>query len=105
MTDIDVKIKETRNNLNKLIVEKFIKELTFEQLKIVSNKHNKSKWEYTAIYVNVPQIHMRGERTYSNMVRQHICKSEEFNQSIQHVAYKNSLVDKMRESVSNLYLK
>jgi hypothetical protein len=100
---LDIEIEKTKNKLNRLIVKKFIEDLTYEDLKFVEQlqKCGDTKVSYTYVRAGVPQIKLRSDERKFNDVRFHLGRTDMLSKSR---FYQNEILERMKKEITEKYL-
>jgi hypothetical protein len=101
----DEKIQSLEKELNQLMIEKFVDELTFEDLIFQNQIHPQSKIPYTKMSVKIPEC--RVNKIYKVKDRRvwvHIGKTSEVNIKTFYVSYRVTILNLMKENIIKKFL-
>ena len=104
LTNNNEKIDQLKKELDKLIVDKFVDELTFEDLTFSHTTHDQTKIIYVRVQVQVPQIKVSkkgssGIRTYIHLGRKDVVGEKLLN-----VYYQKVVLRMMKEHITEQFI-
>jgi hypothetical protein len=101
----DGKIESLKKELNQLLIEKFVDELTFEDISFQKVIHPRTKISYTRMYVRIPECRVNKiDKLKNKMVGIYLGKSSNVDSRILLVSQRVILLNLMKENIIKKFL-
>jgi hypothetical protein len=101
----DERIKNLKEELNRLALEKFIDEVSFEDIRLTSCIHTITGINYMKMYVYIPEYRLNTKDKVINKKQTfHLGKSSKVLPLMINESFRNQMVRKVKESLVKRFL-
>lgn len=101
----DEKIESLKKELNQLMIEKFVDELTFEDITFQKQIHSSTKIPYTKMSVRIPECRVNKiDKLKDKRVSVYLGRSSDVDMRILQVSQRVIILNLMKENINKKFL-